>query len=235
MKGRINSFQSLGAVDGPGIRFVVFFKGCPLNCLCCHNPETKPFDGGKEYSPEEIVEKAVKYKDYFGETGGVTLSGGEPICQPKFAAEIFKGCKQKGIHTCLDTSGYVLNDEIKELLSVTDLVLLDIKYTNEEDYLKNAGASLESVLEFLDYLSQKNIPTWIRQVIIPNLNDSEDNILRLKEIASKYSNVEKIELLPFRKLCQSKYDSLNIEFPLKDTPEPSTEKMDYLKELIKKA
>ena len=235
MKGRINSFQSLGAVDGPGVRFVVFFKGCPLTCLCCHNPETKPFDGGEEYSPEEIVEKAVKYKDYFGAKGGITLSGGEPICQPLFAAEIFKGCRQKGIHTCLDTSGYTLNDEIKELLSVTDLVLLDIKYTNEDDYLKNAGASLEKVLEFLDYLSQKNIPTWIRQVIIPDLNDSEDNILRLKEIADKYSNVEKIELLPFRKLCQSKYDSLNIEFPLKDTPEPTKEKIDYLKELIKKA
>ncbi len=235
MNGRINSFQSLGAVDGPGVRFVVFFKGCPLNCLCCHNPETKSFDSGVEYSPEEIVEKAIKYKDYFGALGGITLSGGEPICQPEFAAEIFKGCKQNGIHTCLDTSGYTLNDQIKELLGYTDLVLLDIKYTNEEDYLKNAGASLEKVLEFLDFLSQKNIPVWIRQVIIPDLNDSEDNIIRLKEIVSRYSNVEKIELLPFRKLCQTKYDNLKMEFPLKDTPEPTKEKMDYLKELIRKA
>ncbi len=235
MKGRINSFQSLGAVDGPGVRFVAFFKGCPLNCLCCHNPETRSFDEGEEYSPEEIVEKAMKYKDYFGNTGGITLSGGEPICQPQFATEIFKGCKQNGIHTCLDTSGYTLNDEIKKLLSVTDLVLLDIKYTNDQDYQKNAGASLEKVLEFLEYLGQKNIPTWIRQVIIPDLNDSEDNILRLREIAGKYSNVEKIELLPFRKLCQTKYDSLKIEFPLKDTPEPDREKMNYLRELIKKA
>lgn len=235
MTGRINSFQSLGAVDGPGVRFVVFFKGCPLNCLCCHNPETRSFDGGEEYSPEEIVEKAIKYKEYFGETGGITLSGGEPIYQPQFATEIFKGCKQNGIHTCLDTSGYTLNDEIKKLLSVTDLVLLDIKYTNEEDYQKNAGASFEKVLEFLEYLGQKNIPTWIRQVIIPDLNDSEDNILKLKEIACKYSNVEKIELLPFRKLCQTKYDNLKMEFPLKDTPEPDREKMNYLRELIKKA
>ena len=233
--GRINSFQSLGAVDGPGVRFVVFFKGCPLHCVCCHNPETIPFSGGEEYTANDIVKKAARYKEYFGENGGITLSGGEPIAQPLFAAEILKLCKAEGIHTCIDTSGYTLNDEIKELLKYTDLVLLDIKYTNAEDYKKNTGAELDKVLNFLDYLKEKEIPVWIRQVIIPTLNDSEENILKLKEILSKYPNIKKTELLPFRKLCQTKYDNLKIEFPLKDIPEPGTEKMNSLKELIEKA
>ncbi len=232
IKGRVNSFQSLGAVDGPGVRFVVFFKGCPLSCLCCHNPETKPFDGGQEFTAEEIVEKALRYKEYFGEKGGITLTGGEPICQPKFATEIFKLCRENNIHTCLDTSGYTLNDDIKELLKFTDLVLLDIKYTNEADYRKNAGAEYKEVLKFLDYLGERNIPTWIRQVIIPTLNDSEENILKLKEITEKYPNIEKTELLPFKKLCQTKYDDMKIEFPLNDIPEPAKDKMEDLKKLI---
>lgn len=226
--GKISSFQSLGAVDGPGIRFVVFFKGCPLNCACCHNPETRAFDGGEQYTAAEIVVKAERYKEYFGQTGGITLSGGEPIAQPKFAAEIFKICRKKNIHTCLDTSGYTLNDDIKELLRYTDLVMLDIKYTNAEDYERFAGGSFTETLEFLEYLNSQNIPTWIRQVIIPTLNDTEENILKLKEITGKYPCIQKVELLPFRKICQTKYDNLKLEFPLKETPEPSKEKMQQL-------
>lgn len=232
IKGKVSSFQSLGAVDGPGVRFVVFFKGCPLNCLCCHNPETKAFDGGEEYTAEEIVQKALRYKEYFGEKGGITLSGGEPVAQPEFAAEIFRLCRKNGIHTCLDTSGYTLNGKVKELLRHTDLVLLDIKYTNETDYLKNTGAHYGEVLKFLEYLKEQNIPVWIRQVIIPTLNDSEENILKLREIVKNYPNIEKTELLPFRKLCQTKYDNLKIEFPLKDIPEPTEEKMQKLKQII---
>lgn len=232
IKGRVSSFQSLGAVDGPGVRFVVFFKGCPLNCLCCHNPETKPFDGGKEFTAEEIVKKALRYKEYFGEKGGITLSGGEPIAQPEFAAEIFKLCKENGIHTCLDTSGYALNDKVKELLRHTDLVLLDIKYTNEADYLRNAGMHCGDALKFLEYLKAQNIPVWIRQVIIPTLNDSKENIFKLREIVKNHPNIEKTELLPFRKLCQTKYDDLKIEFPLKNIPEPTKEKIEELRQIL---
>lgn len=232
IKGKISSFQSLGAVDGPGVRFVVFFKGCPLNCLCCHNPETKAFDGGEEYAAEEVVNKALRYKEYFGEKGGITLSGGEPVAQPEFAAEIFRLCKENGIHTCLDTSGYTLNERVMELLRYTDLVLLDIKYTNEADYLKNTGARYGEVLKFLEYLKAQNIPVWIRQVIIPTLNDSEENILKLREIIKNYSNIEKTELLPFRKLCQTKYDALKTEFPLKDIPEPTKDKMESLRHIL---
>ncbi len=232
IKGRVSSFQSLGAVDGPGVRFVVFFKGCPLNCLCCHNPETKAFDGGEEFTAEEIVNKALRYKEYFGEKGGITLSGGEPVAQPEFAAEIFRLCKENGIHTCLDTSGYALNDKVKELLRHTDLVLLDIKYTNEADYLKNAGMHYGDALDFLEYLKAQNIPVWIRQVIIPTLNDSKENIFKLREIVKNHPNTEKTELLPFRKLCQTKYDDLKIEFPLKNIPEPTKEKIEELRQIL---
>lgn len=232
IKGRVSSFQSLGAVDGPGVRFVVFFKGCPLNCLCCHNPETKAFDGGEEFTAEEIVNKALRYKEYFGEKGGITLSGGEPIAQPEFAAEIFRLCKENGIHTCLDTSGYALNNKVKELLRNTDLVLLDIKYTSETDYLKNAGMHYGDALDFLEYLKAQNIPVWIRQVIIPTLNDSKENIFKLREIVKNHPNTEKAELLPFRKLCQTKYDDLKIEFPLKNIPEPTKEKIEELRQIL---
>lgn len=230
--GKISSFQSLGAVDGPGVRFVVFFQGCPLKCVCCHNPETQEINGGTEYSPKEIAQKVERYKEYFGKDGGVTLSGGEPLVQPEFAAEILKECKLKGIHTCIDTSGYRLDEKVKELLKYTDLVLLDIKYTNNEDYIKFAGCDMEVPIKFLDYLQQINKPVWIRQVIIPDLNDNEQNIKKLKAITSEYSCIEKIELLPFRKMCEMKYEKMGIPFLLKTTPEPTKEKMAELEKLL---
>ena len=139
MNGRIHSFQSLGTVDGPGVRFVAFLQGCPLRCKCCHNPDTWEFGNGTEYTAEEIVKRALRYKEYYGETGGITLSGGEPLMQPLFAAEIFRLSKESGLNTCPDTSGCILNDAVKDLLQYTDRVLLDIKYTNDADYRENVG------------------------------------------------------------------------------------------------
>lgn len=233
ISGNINSFQTLGAVDGPGVRFVAFFQGCPLRCACCHNPETQDAKGGTEYTAAEIVCKAERYKEYFGTNGGITLSGGEPLMQPEFAAEIFKGCKEKGIHTCLDTSGYRLDGAVKELLKYTDLVLLDIKYTDSEDYIKYAGCEMSAPIKFLDYLEEQKIPVWIRQVIIPNLNDTAENIERLKVLISKYSCIEKTELLPFKKICEMKYEKMGLEFPLKNTPEPTPEKMKELEKCFR--
>ncbi|MGI6278948.1 MAG: pyruvate formate-lyase-activating protein [Acutalibacteraceae bacterium] len=230
--GYVSSFQTLGAVDGPGIRFVVFLQGCPLRCVCCHNPETQSMSGGNLYSAEDIVQKAKRYKDYFGDTGGITLSGGDPLAQPEFAAEILRLCKQNSINTCLDTSGYALNDKIKEVLKYTDLVLLDIKYTNENSYLKYAGCKMSAVIQFLEYLQQQQIPVWIRQVIIPGLNDNEENISALREIVGRYKCVKKTELLPFRKLCETKYDNMGRPFPLKGTPEPTDEKMRELQNIL---
>ena len=232
IKGRVHSFQSLGTVDGPGVRFVVFFQGCPLRCRCCHNPDTWDSSGGAEYEPREIVKKIIRYKDYFGKEGGVTVSGGEPLLQPGFALEIFRLCHENGINTCLDTSGSVMNDDVKKLLEVTDRVLLDIKYTNDADYLENVGCSISPVLEFLDYLDTVQIPTTLRQVIIPTLNDTDESIEKLKAIRDSHSCVDSVELLAFRKMCETKYNNLGIPFPLADTPEPTKEQMDELRNML---
>ncbi len=232
-KGIIHSIQSLGTVDGPGIRFVVFLKGCNLRCGCCHNPDTWEMTDGTEHTPEEIVNKAVRYKEYFGKDGGITISGGEPLLQAEFAKEVFTLCKAKGLNTCLDTSGSVLNDEVKSLLEVTDRVLLDIKYTTDEDYQKYVGCSLSLPMEFLNYLEKQKIPTTLRQVIIPTLNDSEENILKLKNIKDSHSTIDKVELLPFKKICQVKYDNMGIPFPFAHIPEPSKALMENLQTIIK--
>ena len=229
---RVHSIQSLGTLDGPGVRFVVFLQGCPLRCKCCHNPDTWDFAGGNEMSAQELLRRAVRYKEYFGRDGGITLSGGEALMQAEGAYELFTLCREEGIHTCLDTSGCVLNDGVKRLLSVTDRVLLDIKYTNDGDYREHVGCALTSVLDFLVELNARKIPTTLRQVIIPTLNDSEENIRALARIRDTYSCVDSVELLAFRKLCQSKYDTLNIPFPLAHIPEPSREDIEKLNALL---
>ncbi len=233
-KGIVHSIQSLGTVDGPGVRYVVFFQGCNLRCKCCHNPDTWNLSGGTEYTASEIVEKAKRYKEYFSNTGGITLSGGEPLLQPDFAIKIFRLCKENGINTCLDTSGSVLSDKVKALLKFTDRVLLDVKYTDEELYVENVGCSYSKVLEFLQYLEKLKISTTLRQVIIPTKNDSVDNIQRLKALADAHDCVDKIELLPFRKICQIKYDNMKIDFPFSSIPEPDFDLMNELKKHIEK-
>ena len=231
--GRVHSIQSLGTLDGPGVRFVVFMQGCPLRCSCCHNPDTWDFSGGHEYTAGEIVDKAKRYREYFGENGGITLSGGEPICQADFAREIFELSHREGINTCLDTSGCVLDSSVEALLEHTDRVLLDIKYTTPELYSEYVGCELGSVLEFLSYLDRKRIPTTLRQVIIPGKNDDEGSVRILKYIADSHRCIDGIELLPFKKICQVKYDSMGIVFPFGNIDTPDTKKMEALKELLK--
>ena len=232
IKGKIHSLQSLGTVDGPGIRFVVFMQGCNLRCGCCHNPDTWEMSGGTEYTPEQILQKVLRCKEYFGKTGGITISGGEPLLQSDFCRELFTLCKREGINTCLDTSGSILNDEVKSLLAVTDRVLLDIKFTSDADYLEYTGCGIEKPLEFLTYLQAQKIPVTLRQVIIPTLTDNEENIKMLKAIADRHPMVDKIELLPFRKICQTKYDNMNLEFRFGNLPEPTQDKMQKLNTLI---
>lgn len=237
VKGKVNSIQTLGTLDGPGVRFVLFLQGCPLRCSCCHNPETWDVSGGEEYTAGQIFDKISRYKSYFGKDGGVTVSGGEALLQSEFCTALFKLCKENSINTCLDTSGCVLNDSAKELLSLTDLVLLDIKYTTDEKYLKYVGCHQNQVLDFLDYLDKNKIETWLRQVLIPTKNDGEENLVRLAEIKKAHSCVSKCELLAFRKLCTSKYDSMKIDFPFADideaSPELLSESQNRLDELCK--
>jgi len=232
MIGRVHSIQSMGTLDGPGVRFVVFMQGCNLRCKCCHNPDTWEYLGGKEYEASEILRRAVRYREYFGCDGGITVSGGEPLMQPEFVRELFELCHAENINTCLDTSGSMMYDKIRELLNVTDRVLLDIKYTTDEQYRENVGCGMDVPMEFLQYLDDNNIPTTIRQVIIPTVNDDEENIIRLRDIVRAHKCVDKVELLPFRKICQVKYDALGIVFPFADKAEPSREQMSLLEGLI---
>ena len=229
MQGRIHSFQSLGTVDGPGVRAVVFMQGCPLRCACCHNPDTWDFGGGKIVSAEEIFRKIQRLRAYFGKDGGVTVSGGEPLLQADFVAELFSLCRADGISCALDTSGFVYNESVERLLSLTDLVLLDYKYTNDTDYKKYTGISMQTAEDFLARLDALGKRVWIRQVIIPTLNDSEESVRRLYALSERYSCIEKTELLPFRKLCVEKYRALGIDFPLEKIPEASEELIERFK------
>ena len=231
--GNVHSIQTLGTLDGPGVRFVVFMQGCNLRCGCCHNPDTWEYDDKKLYTPPEIVKMACRYKDYFGTEGGITLSGGEPLLQAQFVREVFTLAHAEGIHTCLDTSGSILADYVKDMLEVTDHVLLDIKYVSDELYRRHVGCSIDVPLKFLAYLNEKGIKTTVRQVIIPTLNDDIESIKALKELTRGYACVEKIELLPFKKICQVKYDQMRLTFPFGHLPTPSAEKMRELEEIIR--
>ncbi len=232
MNGYINSIQTLGTLDGPGVRFVVFLQGCNLRCGCCHNPDTWEIGVGTEYHAIQLAEKCEHYREYFGNEGGITVSGGEPLLQAEFVRELFMECKKRGINTCLDTSGSILNDSVKSIFEYCDRVLLDIKYTNDEDYKKYVGCSIKKPLEFLEYLNQSNIPVTLRQVIIPTLNDNNKNIDLLRGIIKKYPCIDKTELLPFKKLCSVKYEKLNINFAFSHLPTPEAEKLRQLEERL---
>ena len=191
---RIHAIQTLGTVDGPGLRMVIFLQGCPLRCFYCHNPKSWDFDGGTEMSVDELVAQILHYKDYFGPDGGVTLSGGEPTAQAEFAAELFARLHQLGIHTALDTAGPILNKSVLSLLEVTDLVILDIKSTDSTEFHEITGGALANTKAFLDECLRRGMRLWIRQVIIEGLNDDLQHIHALSDFL-KGMKIEKVELL----------------------------------------
>ena len=231
MNGRIHSIQTMGAVDGPGIRAVVFLKGCPLRCVYCHNPDTWDASQGEEVSSDFVSQKILRLKNFYLK-GGVTVSGGEPLLQGAFVNDLFKTMHENGLHTALDTSGVGTDENIHLALENTDLVLCDLKFPTESLYKAHTGASLNSVLAFLDIVKQKNIPLWIRHVVVPGLTDTEENIREIARISKSYENLQKIELLPFKKMCITKYEAMGIPFPLINTPECRKEQIDYLNTLL---
>lgn len=232
MKGKVAEIQTMGLLDGPGIRTVVFLQGCPLRCLYCHNPEMQDsMQKVKEYTPKQIVDILKRYKSYYKDNGGVTFSGGEPLMQRDFLLETLKLCKKEGINTCLDTSGFGFNYD--EILDYTDLVILDIKAINPELYTKITKQKVEISLEFLKTCQKKNKKLWIRQVIVPRINDDEKHVLELKSFISKLKNVERVELLPYHSMAKGKYAKLGLDYPLGDTPEMDKQKCIELEKLLK--
>ncbi len=233
LKGKIHSFESFGTVDGPGIRFVVFMQGCPFKCLYCHNPDSWDALGGTEYTVAEVLEKAKRYKPYFEKSGGgITVSGGEPLMQVDFVTELFRRCKEEGIHTALDTNGYACGAKRDTLLEYTDLVLLDIKHMNNTVHRVLTGFSNDSTLGFAQHLDHKNIPIWLRYVVVPGLTDDEINIRKLKAFIDGLTNIEKIELLPFHKMGEYKWKELNLDYTLSDTLEATVEDMERIRKIV---
>lgn len=213
--GKIHSIESFGTVDGPGIRFVAFLQGCPLRCAYCHNPDTWDLNAKTkyEYTPNQLFDEAIKYKNFI-KSGGVTLTGGEPLMQPDFAREYFRLCQEAGIHTTLDTAGSIITEKSLSVLDYTNLVMLDIKALDPELSKRVCGNDGRTTLRFLEELQRRNIPTWIRHVVVPTLTDDDEKIKSLIEFLKPYSVVEKIEWLPYHTLGVFKYKELGIPYPL---------------------
>ena len=238
MTGHVHSFESFGTVDGPGIRFVVFLQGCPLRCKYCHNPDTWG-QGGTEYTPEEVVAKAIRYKNYFGEKGGVTVTGGEPLIQIDFVIELFTLLKEKGIHTCVDTSGITFNPDSEtsvakheKLMALTDLFLLDIKHIDDEACKELTGQSNAHTLAFAKFLDEHKKPTWIRQVLVPGITDADETLARTRAFIDTLSCVEQVEVLPYHTMGEVKYEKLGVEYPLKGVAAPSKERVLNAKRIL---
>lgn len=231
--GKIHSFESLGAVDGPGIRFVVFMQGCHLRCKYCQNRDTWDINEGKSYTVKEVVEKILRYKNYIlASNGGVTLSGGEPLLQQDFVIALFRELKRHNISTCLDTSGmFTITDKIKQIVDLTDIFLLDIKCINDETCKWLTGSSNKLELEFAKYINDKNKRIWIRQVLVPGITDKEEDLLKLKEFL-KLINVEKFEFLPYHDLGKYKWEKLGLPYELNDVRVANNEDIEKAQEII---
>lgn len=234
LTGRIHSFETLGAVDGPGIRFVLFMQGCPLRCKYCHNRDTWDLKGGKEYTVDEIFSKILRYKNYFiTSNGGVTVSGGEPLLQPDFLIELFTRLKQAGIRTALDTSGmFDITEKIKKLIDLTDLFLVDIKCINDEICKDLVGRSNKKELEFIKYLDSIGKEIWIRQVIVPTITDKEEDLYKLRDFINSIDSISRVDLLPYHDLGKYKWIELNEVYPLENIRVANSSDIDRVKVIL---
>ncbi len=231
---KVHSYESMGTYDGPGLRLVVFLQGCQFNCLYCANPDTISFKGGKATENDEIVRKAVSQKPFFGKKGGITFSGGEPLVQAKDLIPLLKELRAEGIHICLDTNGGLWSKEVEELFKLTDLVLLDIKQMNSEHHKIITGKSNNQTLKTAEWLEKNQKPIWLRYVLIPGHTDSEEDIRVLGEHFKDYKMIERVEILPYHKLGVHKYETLGLEYKLKDVPLNTPEQLDRAKSLFDK-
>lgn len=234
INGYIKQVETMGVHDGPGIRTIFFMQGCPLRCLYCHNPEMFEFIKENPYTPLDVLNIALKYKNYYGNDGGVTFSGGEPLGQSEFLIECLKLMRQKNIHTAIDTAGSVFNNFTKEILELVDLVIYDVKAVNRNEYEAITNFKQNNTIEFINMCQQYNKKLWIRQVIVPGINNNVEHINKLGSYLKNIKNIDKIELIPYHKMGISKYTSLNIKYPLPETPAMSIIECNKLQEKLDK-
>ena len=238
VKGAIHSIESFGSVDGPGVRYVIFVKGCNMRCQFCHNPDTWNRKAGTPYTADELIDKALKYRAYWGSKGGITVSGGEPLLQIDLLLELFKRARQKGIHTTLDTSGNPFTKKepffgkFQKLMEYTDLVLLDIKHIDDGQHNILTGQSNQNILELAEYLSDIGKPVWIRHVLVPGRSDEDAYLIRLHDFIATLKNVEKVEVLPYHTLGVYKWKELGLEYPLEGVEPPTTERVENAKRIL---
>lgn len=240
MIAHVHSIESFGTVDGPGIRFVVFLKGCPMRCQYCHNPDTWTMDGGTDMSVEEILTEYEKTRHFYTH-GGITVTGGEPLVQIDFVTELFEEAHKQNIHTCLDTSGVTFRPDNPEslqkfdrLMAVTDLVMLDIKHIDPKKHLEICGQPQDNILAFARYLDQRSIPVWIRHVVVPGITDREEYLLRLGQYLGMRSNIKALDVLPYHDMGKVKYKNLGIPYPLEHTAPLSKEAAAKARQIILK-
>lgn len=218
LTGRIHSLESMGLVDGPGVRAVVFLQGCPLRCRYCHNPDTQPLTGGTEITAEELTRRLLRFRPYFAKGGGVTFSGGEPLMQPEFLAEMLQRLQEAGIHTCLDTAGAGYGS-YQEILSHTNLVLLDVKHEDPDSYHALTGGDIRRPQAFIEAVRRTNVPMWVRHVVVPDLTDSDSHMAALRDYIETLPRVERVELLPYHTMGVDKYAALGRPYSLSGVPE----------------
>lgn len=238
MKGYIHQLESFGSVDGPGVRFIIFFAGCPLRCKYCHNPDTWDMMKGKQYTVDELLDEAITCREYWGTKGGITVSGGEPLAQIDFLLELFTNAKERGINTCIDTAGGPFTREgewfekFKRLMNVTDVLLMDIKHINEEEHIKLTGHTGKNIIEMFRYLDEINKPVWIRHVLVPGITDNDEYLIQTRDFIRTLGNVQRIEVLPYHGLGAMKYKDLGIDYVLKDTNSPTAERVQNARKIL---
>lgn len=238
LKGYVHSLESFGSVDGPGVRYIIFLTGCAMRCQFCHNPDTWDMKKGTLYTTDELLEKAMKYRSYWKNDGGITVSGGEPLLQIDFLTELFRKAKANGIHTTLDTSGNPFTREepffskFNELMKYTDLVMLDIKHIDDEQHKILTGCTNKNILDLARYLSDIKKPVWIRHVLVPERSDYDEYLIKLDEFIQSLDNVQKVEVLPYHTLGAYKWDELGYEYKLKGIDPPSLERVDNANKLL---
>ncbi|MGL4520995.1 MAG: pyruvate formate-lyase-activating protein [Bacilli bacterium] len=239
VKGLVHSTESCGTVDGPGIRFIVFLQGCLLRCQYCHNADTWKMNSGKEMSADQIIAEVESYLPFIQSSGGgITVSGGEPLLQIDFLIELFKKCKEKNIHTCLDTSAGCVDfseaylEKVDILLSYTDLILLDLKHIDDDVHKKLTGRSNVHILKFANYLSEKHVPIWVRYVLVPTVTDDESHLKQMGQFIASLKNVEKIEVLAYHQLGVYKWETLGLAYPLKGIDTPTEQQVNEAHKLL---